>query len=89
MLWYPHWYPRFFNVVAEFLVSPSKSSAADPHPISSEMGPPASTCTLFRSNDLKIWGSLSKVRDLGSVRVVRVIVDRSGLGWTRWFGVLK
>ena len=32
------------------------------------MGPPANTCTVFRSNDLKIGGALSKVRLGGSVR---------------------
>jgi len=39
------------------------------------MGPPASTCTVFRSNDLKIRGSLSKVRHPGSVRMVRIIIE--------------
>ncbi len=48
------------------------------------MGPPANTCTVFRSNDLKIRGSLSKVRHLGSVRMVRVIADRSGFGCGYW-----
>ena len=38
------------------------------------MGPPANTCTVFRSNDLKIRGSLSKVRHPGSVRMVRGLV---------------
>ena len=42
------------------------------------MGPPANTCTVFRSNDLKTHESLSKVRHLGSVRMVRGIVSRSG-----------
>ena len=31
-----------------------------PHPPLSQMGPPANTCTVFRSNDLKIRGSMSK-----------------------------
>jgi len=61
-----------------------------PHPSSSQMGPPASTCTVFRSNDLKIRGSLSKVRHPGSVRMVRVIIGLGGLsrGGRFWLRVL-
>ena len=48
------------------------------------MGPPAYTCTVFRLNDLKTHESLSKVRHLSSVRMVRVIADRSGFGCGYW-----
>ena len=54
-----------------------------PHTTSFQMGPPAGTCTMFCSNDLKSGEPLSKVRNLGSVYIVRGIVSRSGLVWTR------
>ncbi len=39
------------------------------------MGPPANTCTVFRSNDFKTHESLPKVRHPGSVRMVSGICD--------------
>ncbi|MDP4837391.1 MAG: hypothetical protein NWS01_09665, partial [Burkholderiales bacterium] len=41
-------------------------------------GSPQNTRTVFRSNDLKIWESLSNVGHPASVRLVRDVVDPSG-----------
>ena len=38
------------------------------------MGPPANTCTVFCSNDLKTGESLSEVRNVASVRMERGLV---------------
>ena len=72
------------------LQNPAQPTPTVPPPPLSQMGPPASTCTVFRSNDLKIWGSLSKVRHPGSVRMVRVIIGLGGLsrGGRFWLRVL-
>ena len=70
------------------LQNPALPTPTVPPPKQVSNGSPQTTCTEFCSNDLKTGESLSKVRHVGSVRMERVIVDRSGLGWTRWFGVL-
>jgi len=68
-------------------VPPSKSSAADPHrtltPHFIKWVPLRTLVLCFAQTIPKFWESLSKVRRLASVRMVRGIVNRSGLGWTR------
>jgi hypothetical protein len=62
-------------------VPASKSAVADPTvppPNQFSNGSPQTTCTVFCSNDFKIWQPLSNVRHPGSVRMVRGIVIRGG-----------
>ena len=71
-------------------VPPSKPSGVGPHRTPTQAVlkwvPRRALVLCFAQTIPKFWESLSKVRRLASVRMVRMvrgIVNRSGLGWTR------